>query len=62
MAFALGAGKESATAQVPAQYKKNLSAVGSQRRFGFPAGGCTDAGIALFDRGPMGKDPFRLFV
>jgi len=28
------------------------------RGFIYPRGGCTEAGSALFDRGPCGSDPF----
>ena len=28
------------------------------RGFIYPHGGCTEAGHALFDRGPYGSDPF----
>ncbi len=29
--------------------------------FSFPRGGCTEAGITLFDKGPHGGDPFGLY-
>jgi len=29
-------------------------------QFCFPHGGCTEARIALFDKGPIGKDPFNI--
>lgn len=43
----------------PAAAMTALTAV--QPQFIYPRGGCTDAGIAFFDKGPFGKDPFRIF-
>ena len=28
-------------------------------QFRFPRGGCTESGMALFEKGPYGSDPFR---
>jgi len=30
-------------------------------KLSYPHGGCSEAGIALFDKGPFGKDPFCLY-
>ncbi|MCD6163332.1 MAG: twin-arginine translocation signal domain-containing protein [candidate division Zixibacteria bacterium] len=38
-----------------------ITTAAGQPQFIYPRGGCTDAGIALFDKGPYGKDPFRIF-
>ena len=30
-------------------------------RFAFPNGGCTEAGLVMFDKGPSGADPFNIY-
>jgi len=42
---------------VPSAAKLSTSV---RQQFCFPHGGCTEAGIALFDKGPFGKDPFNI--
>jgi hypothetical protein len=48
--IALGGPKQESAAAISSGKKS--------RGFTYPRGGCTEAGHALFDRGPCGGDPF----
>ncbi|MCP4583518.1 MAG: twin-arginine translocation signal domain-containing protein [candidate division Zixibacteria bacterium] len=56
----LAVGLSGAEAGQIASKSINVSRGGVNPGFVYPRGGCTESSLALFDRGPRGKDPFGL--
>ena len=61
LGFGIAVGASGVILNEPSTALAKAPAVPVNSRFLFPVGGCTEAGITLFDKGPYGKDPFRIF-